>query len=54
MPWFAWVMVALYALSIVAQWVLIGQKREPITVEGAMLSTITALLLIWGVVELAV
>ena len=54
MPWFAWLIVALYTLSIIASWALIGRPREPITVEGAMLTTITSLLLIWGVVELAV
>jgi hypothetical protein len=53
MPWYAWAIIGLYAISSVATVAYIGRPREPITPLVAILALIINGLAIWGTVALA-
>lgn len=53
MPWYAWVLVALFALEALGRVALIDQPRQPITAGGAIAGLVLNGLLIWAVVSLA-
>lgn len=53
MPWYAWVMVAMYALSTCLRIGSIGQPRVPVTPGDAVMGVIVAALFVWGIVALA-
>lgn len=53
MPWYAWLLIAVYAVKVIASPFWIGQPREPITAKDCAVSMVIAGLIIWDIVELA-
>lgn len=53
MPWYAWVMVTLYAISVLVTLASVGEPRKPLTLEQAALAVIMSFLMVWGIISLA-
>lgn len=52
MSWQHWILLALYVIRMIALPFAVGEKREPVTLEGAVtgffVCVVLIMLLVWG------